>query len=109
VPDVLAACTRDLRPLRIAWSPTLPVAAVEAGVAIPPGFGDRNIVTWVCYTYPFNLTGQPAASVPAGFTAGGVPVGLQSVARPYREEDLFNAAAAYEAARPRAARRPRCD
>jgi len=81
-------------------SPTLPVAGVAAGIAIPPGFEDRNIVTWVCYTYPFNLTGQPAASIPAGFTAGGLPVGLQIVARAYREADIFTAAAAFEAARP---------
>jgi aspartyl-tRNA(Asn)/glutamyl-tRNA(Gln) amidotransferase subunit A len=87
-------------------SPTLPVAGVEAGVAIPPGLADRNIVTWVCYTYPFNLTGQPAASIPAGFTAAGLPVGVQLVARAYREEDLFTAAAAFESARPWASRRP---
>jgi aspartyl-tRNA(Asn)/glutamyl-tRNA(Gln) amidotransferase subunit A len=87
-------------------SPTLPVAGVEAGLAIPRGFEDRNIVTWVCYTYPFNLTGQPAASVPAGFTAAGLPVGLQIVARAYREEDLFTAAAALEAARPWAHAQP---
>ena len=78
----------------------MPVAGVDAGTSIPPGFGDRNIVTWVCYTYPFNLTGQPAASIPAGFTAAGLPVGLQIVARAYREEDLFAAAAAFEALRP---------
>ncbi|MFO1413314.1 MAG: amidase family protein [Burkholderiales bacterium] len=87
-------------------SPTLPVAGVPAGVAIPQGFADRNIVTWVCYTYPFNLTGQPAASVPAGFTADGLPVGLQIVARPWREDTLFAAAAAYEAACPWDARHP---
>jgi aspartyl-tRNA(Asn)/glutamyl-tRNA(Gln) amidotransferase subunit A len=81
-------------------SPTLPVAGVPAGVAMPAGFAERNIVTWVCYTYPFNLTGQPAASIPAGFTAAGLPVGLQIVARAYREEDLFSAAAGFEAARP---------
>jgi aspartyl-tRNA(Asn)/glutamyl-tRNA(Gln) amidotransferase subunit A len=87
-------------------SPTLPVAGVDAGVAIPPGLADRNIVTWVCYTYPFNLTGQPAASIPAGFTAAGLPVGLQLIARPYREEDLFTAAAAFEEVRPWASRKP---
>ncbi len=49
-------------------SPTLPVASVDVGVNIPARFADRNLVTWVGYTYPFNLTGQPAASIPAGFT-----------------------------------------
>jgi len=87
-------------------SPTLPVSGVDAGVAVPAALADRNIVTWVCYTYPFNLTGQPAASIPAGFTAAGLPVGLQIVAGSYREEDVFTAAAALETARPWAARRP---
>ena len=87
-------------------SPTLPVAGVDVGVSIPPRFADRNLVTWVSYTYPFNLTGQPAASIPAGFTRGGLPVGLQLVARAYREEDLFAAAAAFETARPWAQHAP---
>jgi Asp-tRNA(Asn)/Glu-tRNA(Gln) amidotransferase A subunit family amidase len=87
-------------------SPTLPVAGVDAGVAVPPELAGRNLVTWVCYTYPFNLTGQPAASVPAGFTAAGLPVGLQIVARAWREEDLFTTAAALEAVRPWAHRHP---
>ena len=88
-------------------SPSLPVAGVDAGVSIPPRFADRNLVTWVGYTYPFNLTGQPAASIPAGFTREGLPVGLQLVARAYREEDLFAAAAAFETARPWAQHAPR--
>ena len=87
-------------------SPTLPVAGVDAGVSVPRGIAGRNIVTWVCYTYPFNLTGQPAASIPAGFTRDGLPVGLQIVSRAYREDDLFSIAAALEAARPWAAHVP---
>jgi aspartyl-tRNA(Asn)/glutamyl-tRNA(Gln) amidotransferase subunit A len=87
-------------------SPTLPVAGVDAGLSTPPRAGDRNLVTWVCYTYPFNLTGQPAASIPAGFTREGLPVGMQLVARAYREDDLFAAAAAFESARPWAERAP---
>jgi aspartyl-tRNA(Asn)/glutamyl-tRNA(Gln) amidotransferase subunit A len=87
-------------------SPTLPVAGVDVGVNIPARFADRNLVTWVGYTYPFNLTGQPAASIPAGFTRGGLPVGLQLVARAYREDELFAAAAAFETARPWAQHRP---
>jgi aspartyl-tRNA(Asn)/glutamyl-tRNA(Gln) amidotransferase subunit A len=87
-------------------SPTLPVAAVDAGVGIPSRFAERNLVTWVGYTYPFNLTGQPAASIPAGFTRAGLPVGLQLVSRAYREDDLFAAAAAFESARPWAQHSP---
>ena len=39
---------------------------------------------WMPFTYPFNLTGQPAASVPAGWTDDGLPVGLQIVGPPPR-------------------------
>ena len=53
------------------------------------------MLTWV-----FNLTGHPAASVPAGFTEGGLPVGLQVVGRRYAETDVLAAAAALERERP---------
>lgn len=87
-------------------SPTLPVPAFDVRVDIPAGHEDANIVSWVRYTYPFNLTGQPAASIPAGFTSDGLPVGLQMVAGALREADIFAAAAAFEDARPWAERRP---
>ena len=80
-------------------TPTTPVPAFDAGLDSPPGYGD-NIISWMSYTYPFNLTGQPAASVPAGFTADGLPIGLQMVARMNCETDIFRAAAAFEHARP---------
>ena len=87
-------------------SPTLPCAAFDAGRDTPPGQDARNIVSWVYYTYPFNLTGQPAASIPAGFSAAGLPVGLQMVAGINREVDILRAAAALEEAAPWAERRP---
>ena len=87
-------------------SPTLPCAAFDVGRDTPPGQGARNIVSWVYYTYPFNLTGQPAASIPAGFSGAGLPVGLQMVAGINREVDILRAAAALEEAAPWAERRP---
>ena len=87
-------------------SPTLPCAAFDVGRDTPPGQDARNIVSWVYYTYPFNLTGQPAASIPAGFSAAGLPVGLQMVAGINREVDILRAAAALEEAAPWAERRP---
>lgn len=62
----------------ILLSPVLPVTELDAGVDIPLHLGDRNLVSWVFYTYPFNLTGNPAASICAGVSKGGMPVGLQS-------------------------------
>jgi aspartyl-tRNA(Asn)/glutamyl-tRNA(Gln) amidotransferase subunit A len=61
---------------------------------------------WTPYTFPFNLTGQPAASVPCGFTADGLPVGLQIVGRRFDDATVLRAAAAWEAAHPWAPGRP---
>lgn len=87
-------------------TPTLPVPAFGVNLDLPPELPDRNVVSWVFYTYPFNLTGQPAASIPAGWTGDGLPVGMQMVARTLGEADIFRAAAAFEAARPWADRTP---
>ncbi len=58
------------------------------------------------FTYPFNLTGQPAASVPCGFTKDGLPIGLQIVGRRFDDVTVLRASAAFETARPWIARRP---
>jgi len=83
-------------------SPTLPVPAFDVNRDLPIELekSDRNVVSWVYYTYAFNLTGQPAASIPAGFTKSKLPVGLQIVARTHQEVDIFRAAVAFEEARP---------
>ncbi|PIW26171.1 MAG: amidase [Rhodospirillales bacterium CG15_BIG_FIL_POST_REV_8_21_14_020_66_15] len=86
--------------------PTLPVTAVPVGRDVPEGHGDRSPIDWVYYTYPFNLTGHPAVSINAGFTAAGMPTGLQLVGRPLAEETLFTLAAAYQDADPERERRP---
>lgn len=87
-------------------TPTLPCPAFDVGLNTPPQLPGRNIVDWVYYTYPFNLTGQPAGSIPAGWTRTGLPVGLQMVARSHHETDIFRAAAAFEASQPWGHRQP---
>jgi len=97
---------RVLEPYDVLITPTLPVSELGAGVDVPAGLEDRNAVSWVYYTYPFNLTGNPAASIPCGFTSAGMPAGLQIVARTLREVDLFRVAGALESAAPWADRTP---
>jgi aspartyl-tRNA(Asn)/glutamyl-tRNA(Gln) amidotransferase subunit A len=55
---------------------------------------------WLSFTFPFNFTGQPAATVPAGFTQDGLPIGLQIVGRRLDDALVLRASAAYEAAAP---------
>ncbi|MCS0503308.1 amidase family protein [Ancylobacter mangrovi] len=81
-------------------SPVLPVTSLDAGLDMPAHLSERNLLSWVFYTYPFNLTGQPAASICAGLDADGMPVGLQIVGRALGEADVVRLAAALERVRP---------
>ncbi|MFJ5291758.1 MULTISPECIES: amidase [unclassified Streptomyces] len=79
-------------------TPTLPITAFEAGREAPRGSGHRRWTGWTPFTYPFNLTQQPAASVPCGADAAGLPVGVQLVGARHADAMVLRAAhALYEA------------
>ncbi|EMY33959.1 amidase, partial [Arthrobacter crystallopoietes BAB-32] len=59
--------------------PTMPLAAFEAGREVPAGSALKRWAEWSPFTYPFNMTQQPAVTVPCGLTSAGLPVGLQLV------------------------------
>ena len=67
---------------------------------------ESRTLRWTPFTYPFNLTGQPAVSVPCGWTEDGLPVGLQLVGRRFDEVTVLRAARALEQIQPWADRRP---
>jgi aspartyl-tRNA(Asn)/glutamyl-tRNA(Gln) amidotransferase subunit A len=73
-------------------TPTMPISPFEAGHDVPPGSGFESWPEWTPFTYPFNMTQQPAISVPVGFTSSGLPVGLQIVG-PRHSDDLVLAVA----------------
>ena len=80
-------------------TPTVPIAAFEAG-KLQPGPADKTSkwVNWTPFSYPFNLTQQPAASVPCGFTSTGLPAGLHIVGRMFDDRTVLRTAHAYEQA-----------
>lgn len=84
-------------------TPAAAVPAFAVGRDAPEGYAGRS---WYPTTFPFNLTRQPAASVPAGMTAAGLPVGLQIVGPVHGDLRVLQAARAFERARPWAARWP---
>lgn len=81
--------------------PTMPITAFEADAEVPEG-GEASAplpwVTWTPFTYAFNLSGQPAISIPCGITAGGLPVGLQVVGAWGQDELVLDVAARIESA-----------
>ncbi len=80
-------------------TPTLPIAAFEAGRLSPEDTGATGKwVNWTPFSYPFNLTQQPAASGPCGFTRDGLPVGLHIVGRMFADRTVLRACHAYQAA-----------
>ncbi|WP_055567491.1 amidase [Streptomyces atriruber] len=78
-------------------TPTLPITAFEAGVEVPKGSGHRRWTGWTPFTYPFNLTQQPAATVPCGVDGDGLPIGVQIVGARHADTVVLRAAhALYE-------------
>lgn len=99
------ALGRRMSALHADWdllvTPTLPLVAFEAGVDAPGGDGEWP--SWTPFTYPFNLTQQPAGTVCCGFTSAGLPAGLQIVGPRYGDALVLRAMHAYAAAHPEAA------
>ena len=89
-------------------TPTLPCTAFPVGKDQPGTVAGRETtyLSWTAFTYPFNLSGQPAATVPCGFASDGLPVGLQIVGRLKEDALVLRAAAAFERARPWQGTRP---
>jgi aspartyl-tRNA(Asn)/glutamyl-tRNA(Gln) amidotransferase subunit A len=77
--------------------PTMPVAAFAAGQPSPDGWPSDLWTSWTPYTYPFNMTQQPALSLPCGFTTDQRPIGLQVVGPRHGDATVLRVAAAYEA------------
>jgi amidase len=87
-------------------TPTLAEPPPLLGELIHPDTGAGRLLPFVLFTAPFNVTGQPAMSVPLAMSSSGLPIGVQCVGAPYREDVLIRLAAQLEEARPWADRRP---
>ena len=83
-------------------TPTLSVPPFPVGIDWPREIAGQKVhpLNYLAFTYPFNLTGQPAASIPCGWTDDGLPIGLQIVGKRFADVTVLRAAAAFEEARP---------
>ena len=99
---------RFMRDYDLLLTPTLAVPAFPVHMQGPEKIDGRIVAPfqWLAFTFPINMTGQPAASIPAGFTDDGLPVGLQIVGRHLDDPLVLRASACFEAAHPWADRDP---
>jgi aspartyl-tRNA(Asn)/glutamyl-tRNA(Gln) amidotransferase subunit A len=84
-------------------TPTCAVEAFAAGGPPPAEINGRPLtgpMAYIPFTFPFNMSGHPAASVRAGMTDSGLPCGMQIIAERHRDDLVLQAAYAYEQARP---------
>jgi aspartyl-tRNA(Asn)/glutamyl-tRNA(Gln) amidotransferase subunit A len=100
--QVANSLARYMQRYDLLLTPTSPVTAFPIEHHGPASIAGRSVSPsqWLAFCAPLNLSGQPAASVPAGFTANGLPVGLQIVGRHLDDALVLRASAAFEAVRP---------
>ncbi len=87
-------------------TPTLPITAFKTNREVPEDWPSTRWPTWTPFTYPFNMTGQPALSVPCGFCSDGLPIGLQLVGAKFDDARVLQAGYAYQREAPLTDRRP---
>jgi aspartyl-tRNA(Asn)/glutamyl-tRNA(Gln) amidotransferase subunit A len=88
-------------------TPSVATPAFDAGMLSPLDDDGQAWMSWTPFSFPFNLTQQPAASVPCGFTKAGLPVGLQIVGRMFDDKGVLAASYAYELSDPHYEKVPR--
>jgi len=98
--DVALAMARFHEDYDLLLTPQMPLPAIAAGHDVPPGSEMNHWIDWSPFTYPFNITQQPAASVPCGFTRDSLPIGLQIVGPSHEDARVLAAARAFENAQP---------
>ncbi len=81
-------------------TPSVAVPAFEARPAGHSAMAPGAMLGWTPFSYPFNLTQQPACTIPCGLTADGLPIGLQFVGPMFGDALVLRAARAYESVRP---------
>ncbi len=81
-------------------TPTVAVPAFDARPAGQGAMSPEALLGWTPFSYPFNLTQQPACTVPCGLTSAGLPIGLQFVGPMFGDALVLRAARAYESVQP---------
>ena len=89
-------------------TPTTAIPAFELGKMFPPVINGKNVspTGWMPFTFPFNMTGQPAATIPCGWSSEGLPIGMQIIGRRFDELNVLQISKTFEEISPWQDKRP---
>jgi len=89
-------------------TPTTAITAFELGIPFPTKINNVNVspTAWQPFTFPFNMTGQPAATIPCGWSKEGLPIGMQIVGKLFDEKTVLQVSKAFENISPWQDKRP---
>ena len=89
-------------------TPMTAVPAFDLGITYPSQINNRNVspTAWQAFSFPINLIGNPAASIPCGWSKNGLPIGLQIIGRKYDELTVLQVSKAFEEVAPWQDKRP---
>ena len=92
-------------------TPTTAIPAFKLGLMFPPQINGRNVspTGWMPFSFPFNLTGHPAASIPCGWSSEDLPIGMQIVGNRFNEMQVLQVSKAFEEIQPWHDKRPKFD
>ncbi len=92
-------------------TPTIAIPPFELGIFYPPQINGKNVspTAWMPFTFPFNITGHPAASIPCGWTDEGLPIGMQIVGNRFKDLLVLQVSQAFEEIAPWQEKRPKLD
>ncbi|MDA8074762.1 MAG: amidase [Actinomycetota bacterium] len=96
--DIAARCESLLDSHAVLVTPAMPISPFATGRDVPEAWPNDDWATWTPYTYPFNLTQEPALVVPCGLTGAGLPIGVQLVGRRHADALVLAVGAALEEA-----------
>ena len=90
-------------------TPSTAIPAFKVGIMFPPKINGINVspTAWMPFSFPFNMTGHPAASIPSGWSSDGLPIGMQIVGKRFDELTVLQVSKAFEELAPWQDKRPK--
>jgi aspartyl-tRNA(Asn)/glutamyl-tRNA(Gln) amidotransferase subunit A len=105
---IYKAINQIFRDYDILITPTAAVTAFELGIMFPPKINEKNVspTAWQAFTFPINMTGHPAASIPSGWSKKGLPIGMQIIGKRFDELTVLQASKAFQEIAPWQEKKP---